>query len=55
VGTAGRSRGIARHGRGCGWCRGWIPPDEPENIKRIVRDEKGSKESCEETNDHRLR
>jgi hypothetical protein len=48
---ARRSRGIARHGRGCGW----IPPDEPENIKRIIRDEKGSKKSCEEANDHHLR
>jgi hypothetical protein len=55
VGTAGRSRGIAGHGRGCGWCGGRIPPNEPENIKRIVRDKKGSKESCEEANDHHLR
>jgi hypothetical protein len=51
---ARRSRGITRHGRGCGWCRGRIPPDEPENIKRIIRDEKGSKKSCEEANDHHL-
>jgi hypothetical protein len=55
VGTARRSRGIARHGRGCGWCRGRIPPNEPENIKRIVRDKKGSKESCEEANNQHLR
>jgi hypothetical protein len=44
VGTARRSRGIARHGRSCSWSRGRIPPDEPENTKKIVRDEKLSKE-----------
>jgi hypothetical protein len=55
VGTTGRSRGIARHGRGCGWCRGRIPPDEPANTKKIVKDKKGSKESYEEANDHHLR
>jgi hypothetical protein len=43
VGAARRSRGIARHGWGCGWCRARIPPDEPETIEKIVREEKGSK------------
>jgi hypothetical protein len=33
VGTARRSRGIARHGRSSGWCRGRIPPDEPEKTQ----------------------
>jgi hypothetical protein len=46
VGTARRSRGITRHGRSCGWCKGRIPLDEPENIKRIVRGEKGSKRTA---------
>jgi hypothetical protein len=55
VGTGRRSRGIARHGRSCGWSRGRIPLDEPINTKKIVRDEKGSKKSCEEANDHHLR
>jgi hypothetical protein len=55
VGTAGRSRGIVRHSRSCGWSRSRIPPDEPEDTKKIIRDEKGSKESCEEANDHHLR
>jgi hypothetical protein len=55
VGAARRSRRIAHHGRGRSWCRGRVPPDEPENTKGIVRNEKGSKESCEETNDHHLR
>jgi hypothetical protein len=55
VGAVRRSRGIAHHGRGRGWCRGRVPPDEPENTKGIVRDKKGSKENCEETNDHHLR
>jgi hypothetical protein len=55
VGTARRSRGIARHGRSCGWSRGRIPPDEPENTKKIVTDEKDLKKSCEEANDHHLR
>jgi hypothetical protein len=54
VGTVRRSRGIARHGRSCSWSRGRVPPDEPENTKKIVRDEKGSK-GCEEANDHHLR
>jgi hypothetical protein len=40
VGTARRSRGIARHGQSCSWSRGRIPPDEPENTTRIVRGEK---------------
>jgi hypothetical protein len=40
VGTARRPRGIARHGRSCGWSGGRIPPDEPENTKKIVRGEK---------------
>jgi hypothetical protein len=26
-----------------GWCRRTIPPDEPENAKKIIRDERGSK------------
>jgi hypothetical protein len=54
VGMARRPRGIARHGWSCGWSRGRIPPDEPENTKKIVRDEKGSKKSCEEASDHHL-
>jgi hypothetical protein len=54
VGTAGLSRGIARHGWGCGWCRGRTPPDEPGRTKKIVRDEKGSKRGCEEANGHHL-
>jgi hypothetical protein len=55
VGAARRSRRVAHHGRGHGWCRGRVPRDEPENTKGIVRNKKGSKESCEETNDHHLR
>jgi hypothetical protein len=53
VGTTRRSRGIARHGRTCGWSRGRIPPGEPENTKKIIKDEKGSK--SEEADDHYLR
>jgi hypothetical protein len=55
VGTARRSQGITRHGRSCNWSRGRIPPDEPENTKKIVRDEKRSKKGCEEANGHHLR
>jgi hypothetical protein len=33
VGTARRPRGIARHGRSCGWSGGRIPPDEPEKTQ----------------------
>jgi hypothetical protein len=55
VGTARRSRGIARHGRSCSWSRGRIPPEEPEDTKKIVRDERRSKKGCEEANDHHLR
>jgi hypothetical protein len=40
VGMARRSRGIAHHGQNCSWSRGRVPPDEPENTKKIVRDEK---------------
>jgi hypothetical protein len=54
VGTARRSRGIAHHGRGRGWCRGRVPPDKPENTKRIVRNKRDLKK-CEKTNDHYLR
>jgi hypothetical protein len=49
VGTTGRSRGIAHHGRGRGWCRGRIPLDAPENTKRIVRDKRGSKRATEKS------
>jgi hypothetical protein len=56
VGMARRSRGITRHSRSCSWSRGRIPPDEPENTKRIVRDEKRSKKGgYEKANDHHLR
>jgi hypothetical protein len=55
VGTARRSRGIARHVRSCSWSRGRIPPDEPEDTKKLVRDERRSKKGCEEANDHHLR
>jgi hypothetical protein len=55
VGMARRSRGIAHHGQNCSWSRGRVPPDEPENTKKIVRDEKKSKRGCEEANDHHLR
>jgi hypothetical protein len=34
VGAARRSRRVAHHGWGCGWSRGRIPLDEPENTKR---------------------
>jgi hypothetical protein len=53
VGTARGSRGIACHGQSCSWSRGRVPPDEPENMKKIARDEKRSK-GCEEANDHHL-
>jgi hypothetical protein len=43
VRAARRPRRIARHGRSCSWSGGRIPPDEPENTKNIVRDEKGFK------------
>jgi hypothetical protein len=55
VGTARRSRGIARHGWSCSWSRGRIPPDEPENAKKVVGDERRYKKGCEEANDHHLR
>jgi hypothetical protein len=42
-----RLRGVVRQG----WVRGrrgsWIPLDKPENTKRIVRNGKKSRESCE--------
>jgi hypothetical protein len=37
VGTARRSRGIARHGRSCSWSRGQIPPNEPEEDKIYLK------------------
>jgi hypothetical protein len=40
VGTAGRSRGIAHHGRGRGRCRSRVPLDEPGNTKRIIRNKR---------------
>jgi hypothetical protein len=49
VGTAKRSRGIAYHGRGRGWCRGRIPLNAPESTKRIVRNKRGSKRSMEKS------
>jgi hypothetical protein len=52
---ARRPRGIARHGRSCGWSGGRIPLDEPENTRKIVRGGKRSKRGCEEVNDHHLR
>jgi hypothetical protein len=59
VGTARRSRGIARHGRSCGWCGGMIPLDEPGNTRRIVRNREGSKrakkKSTSTTSDERQR
>jgi hypothetical protein len=59
VGTARRSRGIARHSRSCSWSRGRIPPDEPENTKKIVRGKIRRKDLkkgvCEEVNNHHLR
>jgi hypothetical protein len=56
VGMARRSQGVACHGRSCSWSRGRIPPDEPENTKKIIRGEKDLKKGgCEEANDHHLR
>jgi hypothetical protein len=55
VGTAGRSRGVAHLGRGRGWCRSGVPLGEPGNTKRVVRNKKNSRKSCEEIDDHHLR
>jgi hypothetical protein len=56
VGTARRSRGIARHGRSCSWSGGRIPLDEPENTKKIVRMKTDlRKGSREEVGNYRLR
>jgi hypothetical protein len=40
-------RGVVRQGWVCGRRRGRVPLDKPENTKRIVRDMKNSRESCE--------
>jgi hypothetical protein len=41
--TVRRSRGIALHGQSSSWSRDRVPPDEPENTKKIVRDKKNLK------------
>jgi hypothetical protein len=55
VGIAGRSRGVAHHGRSRGRRRSGVPPDEPGNTKRVVRNKRKSRKSCEEIDDYHLR